>query len=206
MVVAVWIERKLDPRIDQLMALDVDFVPNLWAAAVRAQWERVEEARDGTLAQHQPGSDGVDDPERSRRLRYDSYFLVLAIRRLLRVQEVYFELTDDERLLEARRTFDGASPHAVAKDFRDFLEHLDDYLLGRGKHQEPSGSVGRRPGFEPVIRVSGEVVLRFDQYELDLGDAAAAALELVAVVEQVRSDQVAAGLRNWTGSEWTLVE
>ena len=102
---AEWIERKLDPKVDQLLDLAVEFGPNLWATAVHAQWERVEKVRDETLAQHQPGHRCVDDPERARRLRYDSYFLVLAIRRLLRVQEVYFELTGDERLQEARCTF-----------------------------------------------------------------------------------------------------
>lgn len=204
-LVAEWIERKLDPNIGKLLDLS-DFAPSLWAAAVRAQWERVEEVRDETLAQHRPGDERVDDPERSRRLRYDSHFLVIAIRRLLRVQEVYLKLTSDERLREARRTFDGTIPHANAKDFRDFLEHLEEYLLGCGKLQKKSGPVGQRPGFEPVIRPGPprKVVLRFDRYELDLGDAAAAALELAAVVEQVWRDQVSDGMRDWLGSEPTF--
>lgn len=76
------------PNIDKLIDLGAGGVEaELWGAAVRAQWARVEEVRDQVLALYRSGDGVVRDAPAARHLRYDSYFLVMAIRQLLRTEE-----------------------------------------------------------------------------------------------------------------------
>jgi hypothetical protein len=158
--------------------------PLLWGDAIHSQWERIEEVRD-ELRGLPPYRDVP--PEELRmggRLMWEAHFLVIAIRQLLRSQEVYVKQTGDHRLADARAAFDAAVPHA--KDFRDVLEHIDDYLRDRGKLQ----TKGRMPlGVEMEVaheRSTGRVTLRFgDDHELDLFDATDAALVLAEVTAEV---------------------
>jgi hypothetical protein len=105
----------------------------MWGDAIHAQWMRINEVRDN-LRQLLPYRHV--SPEELRigaRLLWEAHFLVIAIRQLLRGQEAYMRQTGDRRLADARAAFDAAVPHA--KNFRDFLEHIDEYLLDRGKLQ-----------------------------------------------------------------------
>jgi hypothetical protein len=122
---------------------------------------------------------------------WEAHFVVIAIRQLLRSQEVYLKQTGDHRLAKARATFDAAVPHA--KTFRDFLEHIDDYLRDRGKLQD-EGSVAL--GLEMVAvheRATGRVALRFGDHELDLDEAADAALVLAEATAEVWFERTAPG-------------
>lgn len=202
---AEWTERRLDPNVDKLIQLGGGVAPEFWSAAVAAQWRRVEEIRDEVLARYGSGEGMVRDmPEEGKRLRYDSYFLVMAVRQLLRVEEAYRRLTGDARLTKARSAFDATIPDA--KLFRDILEHLDAYMQGKGDLQG-EGRIRSHPVLEPVITRSPprRVALRFDGHQLDLGNAARAALDLAPVIAQVWTERVAKGLGEWTGSE-PLVE
>jgi hypothetical protein len=158
--------------------------PLMWGDAVDAQWARIEEVR-GQLRQLPPYRHV--SPEELRvggRLMWEAHFLVIAIRHLLRSQEVYLKQTGDHRLAEARAAFDAAVPHA--KTFRDFLEHLDKYLRDQGNLQL-DGSVALGLEMEAAHeRSTGRLTLRFgEDHELDLDDAADAALALAEVTAQV---------------------
>jgi hypothetical protein len=158
--------------------------PLLWGDAIHAQWDRIEEVRED-LMRFPPYREAP--PEELRmggRLMWEAHFLVVAVRQLLRAQEVYLKQTGDHRLKDARAAFDAQVPHA--KDFRDFLEHLDEYLLDRGKLQR-EGRLALGLAMQVVhARSTGRVTLRFgDDHELDLYDATDAALVLAAVTAEV---------------------
>jgi hypothetical protein len=162
--------------------------PLLWSDAINAQWTRIDEVREG-LRQLPPYRHV--SPEELRmggRLMWEAHFLVIAIRHLLKSQEVYLKQTGDHRLAKARTAFDAAVPHA--KDFRDFLEHLDEYLLDRGKRQL-EGSVALGLKMEVAHeRGTGVVTLRFGEHQLDLDEATHAALGLAQVTAEVWFDRM----------------
>ena len=157
--------------------------PLIWGDAIHAQRTRIGAVRDD-LRELPPYRDASPMELRiGARLLWEAHFLVIAIRHLLRGQEAYLRQTGDHRLSEARGAFDAAVPHA--KTFRDFLEHIDDYLLDRGDLQR-KGQVAR--GLEMVAvheRATGRVMLRFGEYELDLDEASEAALTLAEVTAEV---------------------
>jgi hypothetical protein len=83
----------------------------------------------------------------------------------------------------ARAVFDAAVPHA--KVFRDFLEHLDEYLRDRG-HRQLDGTVPLGQEMQVAHdRATGRVTLRFGDHELDLDEASEAALALAEVTAEV---------------------
>lgn len=181
----------MDEKWQRLADLESGLSPPLmWGDAIHAQWERMDEVR-GELRRLPPYRDV--SPEELRmggRLMWEAHFLVIAIRQLLRGQEAFLKQTGDHRLANARAAFDAAVPHA--KDFRDVLEHIDDYLRDQGKLQLK----GRMPlGVEMEVaheRSTGRVTLRFgDDHELDLIDATDAALVLAEVTAEVWFERTA---------------
>jgi hypothetical protein len=103
--------------------------------------------------------------------------------------------TGDHRLVKARAEFDAAVPHA--KDFRDFLEHLDVYLREDGGLQK-SGEVAKGVDLEVEWgRHTGRVTLRLgEDHTLDLEDAVEAAFPLAEVTTTVWFDQVMKGMKS----------
>jgi hypothetical protein len=65
-----------------------------------------------------------------RQLHIDAHFLLIALGHLLKALHTSAEILDDDRILEIERSFDEQAPWI--KDFRDVLEHLDKYTVGRG--------------------------------------------------------------------------
>lgn len=184
----------MDESERKLWIIGEELAPADWAAAIREQWSRVQKERVLIWAAADGKVEFDQGMEASRRLRFEGHFLVAAIRQLLRSQEAHLRVTGDQRLRDARAAFDAAVPDA--KDFRDFLEHLDEYALGTGKLQR-SGDVSEEPNFAIVAtRPGGPVRLQFDERELDLGEAAEAALRLADVTQQVWSDSLTAFLKS----------
>jgi hypothetical protein len=158
--------------------------PLMWGDAIHAQWGRIEEVREDLMRLPPYREVSPEELRLGARLIWEAHFLLIAIRQLLRSQEVYVKQTGDRRLADARGAFNAAVPHA--KDFRDVLEHSDKYLRDRGNLQ----LAGKMPlGVEVEVvheRSTGRVTLRFgDDHELDLFDAADAALVLAEVTAEV---------------------
>lgn len=162
----------------------------LWGKAVEDQIERVvvasnhhrqNNAPDGL---HIPKDERLEhDPDAERRLHTEVYFLALSIRRVLLFHEAISKQISDARLSLARANFVAAAPEA--KDFRDFFEHLDAYLLGSGRAQREGQIAGR---ISPVLRLRwghANVVVDFGGATLDVTAAGAAAVKLAEATGEV---------------------
>jgi hypothetical protein len=101
-----------------------------WADAIEVQMGRVLDASSEVERNATPAG--------KHRLHYETYFLLAAMRQLLRVCDAYFKVTKDKRLKDARSDFQTAASDAV--NFRDWVEHLDAYFSGLGNMQK-SGEV-----------------------------------------------------------------
>lgn len=175
---------------DLLMDLGVKASAGMvhWGTAVRLQLERAREARDqdrdnmrhtNVEMQRTPVGEQMPPepfPEAHRRLHIDTYFLVLAIRNVLRFHDAIQKQLNDAELRRARADFDRRAPNA--KDFRDLYEHLDAYISGKGR---------QAPGYAaaPVLALSwteDTLHVRFVGHpDLDVIEAGEAAIELAQI-------------------------
>jgi hypothetical protein len=177
----------------------------LWGKAVEDQIQRVVIAGNRHRQNHAP--DGVHipegerldhDPDAERRLHTEVYFLALAIRRVLLFHEAISEQISDTRLAQARATFVAAG--SQAKDFRDFFEHLDEYLLGSGRAQQDGRVAGR---ISPILRLrwgQANVIVDFGGTTLDVTAAGEAACKLAEATRKVWEEYRDKAL-NTTGEE-----
>jgi hypothetical protein len=149
----------------------------LWGKAVALQYDRVVDANYRHRRSSEPGTAQEDkDPAAESQLHADVYFLALAIRRVLLFHKAVADLVRDDRLSNARSRF--LARAGYAKDFRDYFEHLDEYLLGSGHQQRDGKVVGR---VAPVLHLRWEadnVVVRFGERSMDVTVAAQAAIKL----------------------------
>jgi hypothetical protein len=123
------------------------------------------------------------DPDAERRLHTEVYFLAVSIRRVLLFHDAISKQIADPGLAEARQAFVAAAPEA--KDFRDFFEHLDEYLLGQGRAQQ-AGQIADR--VSPVLNLSWgapNVVVRFGDAALDVTEAGLAAVTLAETTSEI---------------------
>lgn len=148
----------------------------LWARVAETQFARVVDANYRHRRNHEPDApEGNKDKSAEHELHADIYFLALATRNVLRYHDAIAAQLVDRRLAGARETFLAAAPYA--KDFRDFYEHLDEYVLGRGRQQKRGAIDGR---ISPILRSRWDcdnVVVCFGDLEMDItlaGKAAAA--------------------------------
>lgn len=164
----------------------------LWGDAVALQLERAEDAArvyvEAVDPQRDKSADGEDHVgKRERRLHADVYFLAMAVRRVLLFHDAVRQMIDDPALTTAREQFIVAARDA--KDFRNFYEHLDEYLLGSGTLQKNGRVVGR---IAPVVHLrvdSGTVAVRFGDREMDMTAAARAAVALATETGRVWEQQ-----------------
>src|SRR4051812_903394 len=149
----------------------------LWGRTVEQQLARVIEASDRQRLGNAPDRpEGTKDADADRALHSDTYFLALAVRRVLRFADAIAEQISDERLDRARDEFVAVAPQL--KDMRDIYEHLDEYLLGEGQAQR-HGRIADR--IAPILELRWDcanVVVRFGSQSLDLTLAAQAAIRL----------------------------
>ena len=85
-------------------------------------------------------------------LRIDSLSLIVAARRLRRGAEGVRRHLPGSHLLETLREFDQKAPHLI--DLRNIVEHIDEYSIGRGRHD----ASGLEPGDVFILDISGERV------------------------------------------------
>lgn len=157
----------------------------LWRAAVATQLARVLAARDDYL-EAQGTANFTAWVEPSQRLDFDVHFLLVAIAHVHRYAERVNRLTGDERTRAALDAFAAAVPGVVA--LRDYVTHLDDYLLGDGRFQE---AVGPEPSLvHAIMQPTGRVHVYFGPVTVDLEDAAAASGDLAVVAREVASDRI----------------
>lgn len=163
----------------------------LWTKGVEHQLARVRAVGYRHRLNHSPHPDEKrDDPDAEWQLHCDVYFLALAIRRVVLFHDLFSRGSGDARLKAARRVFDQAAPSAKA--LRDFLEHLDEYLLDSPrKHMNFPGRAA------PVLRLrwqADNVLVLFGPYEVDVTLAAVAAIELGRATTEVWEEHLAAAL------------
>ena len=133
-----------------------------------------------------------DSPDAEDQLHADVYFLCLAIRRILLFADLLAKHVPDARLAAAREAFERGAPQA--KRFRDFYEHLDEYLLDApSKHVKVPGRAA------PIVHSfweSDNVVISFAGQKLDITLAATAAIELGTAALEVWLDHLEAAKVN----------
>jgi hypothetical protein len=160
---------------------------SLWTKAIELQLERVREVNYRHRLNHSPDKDQRrEDAYAEQQLHADVYFLALAVRRVLLFHDALAKQVDDPRLRAAREIFLAVAPDAQL--FRNFYEHLDQYLLDDpGKHVKIPGRVA------PVLRSrwdSDNVVVSFGPLRMDMTLAATAAIELGKVSELVWNEHL----------------
>jgi hypothetical protein len=163
----------------------------LWTKGVERQLERVREANYRHRLNHSPNQqEHRPDSEAEWKLHCDVYFLALAIRRVLMFHDLFAKQSSDPRLAEIRHAFDQAAPKA--KVLRDFLEHLDEYLLDSPrKHRKVPGRAA------PIPRSTwgaDNVVVQFGNDELDITLAAVAAVQLGRATAEVWDEHLTRAL------------
>ena len=113
------------------------------------------------------------------------------------MQESILEQTGDANLKVARTKFDQAVPQV--RDFRNFLEHLNEYLLNRGRLQK-EGRVEQDPSMGLVYMDSDDhVFMHFDEFHLELHTATDAARELVAASKEAWLKRIIEATRSGPG-------
>jgi hypothetical protein len=151
------------------------------------QLERVRKVNYRHRLHHSPNlEEKREDPDAEWLLHVEVYFLVLTIRRLVLFHDALVRQVDDSRLTEARARFSTEAPRAI--EFRNFYEHLDEYLL-----DEPSKHVpipGRAAPKLLCRRDCDNVVVTFGSLKMDVTLAAVAAIELGEVSAAVWNEHL----------------
>jgi hypothetical protein len=155
-------------RTDEIMAWG-GLSPRYWAEALALQGDRVGETYDA-LIQTPPNSD--DRRGALRQLHVDAHFLLIALAHLLRALRTCADILDDALVKDVQADFETRAPWI--KNFRDVLEHLDDYMAGRGRL---TGNGTLPPGAFPVLGFDPmptpvEVVVHLGPWRLPLRNAA----------------------------------
>ena len=153
-----------------------------WSAAISRQWQRVEEH---LSILREAGPSVVTYNARDS----DAFFLLIAVGHILRNLTRFIALTNDDRLVEANRTFESQFPDA--KGLRDVLEHLDEYVLGEGKRQ---GEVAPDPRRALPFAVEGpdasDLVLCLGHWSVQVKRMADSAVQMAALIEDVRRERL----------------
>ena len=160
--------------------------PGYWAAALELQEGRLVDSH-RALIEAPRGSE-----ERSsafRRLHIDAHFLLISLRHVLRALEVCAQVLDDERVKAI--SDDVAARAPWLKDFRDVLEHLDDYVRGEGRlHRDGKLPRGAGPflAFDPLAPPF-EVFVHLGPHRLPLRAAAGGGSRLGQMLAEVWEQQ-----------------
>lgn len=163
----------------------------IWARAVQDVLALHESAR----ARFAANTAGLEDWER---FHSTAFMLVVAVEQILGFEQTVRRLTGDAELEKARARFDYVCPDA--EGLRDLVAHLDDYAVGSGVRQRPTSEGSPASITEENVSplaywVNAErgdsTYLNLGDKQLDLGDAAQAAIELAPVIERVRAKYLA---------------
>jgi hypothetical protein len=147
-----------------------------WRRAVETQWIRV---LDAAAAWRNDDVKSVDDPNfmgAYETLHFEAVFLLTAINNVRVYAVAIVKRTADQRVQQAIEDFDAAAPRV--KELRDFITHLDEYLVGGGRYR---GTLTFVPDGGPMVlsRPSEcEVTLMYGDVKLSLGAASRAATTL----------------------------
>jgi hypothetical protein len=144
----------------------------LWQYAIPLQAERLREAVELERAGQQ-GEDGA------RRVDADAHFLLAAVHNGLRFVDALQTIwLHDEQLQSALDEFARRFPDA--KNFRDVLTHMEEYVLDRGKLQDPKRGVvaAGSPSYRMTMK-DGEVRYGYGPFIVPLFATATAAGDIM---------------------------
>lgn len=154
----------------------------VWARAVRHELAWHEEARERW-------GDGNRSLEVWESLHASALMIVVAIGQVLSYERRVMGFSGDAELAAARDRFDAICRDADA--LRDLIVHLDDYAVGAGWRQTGRGE---QPQLGDKYLATflywsdgGGTMLSLGGHQMNLRDAAQAAIELAQVVEQARA-------------------
>jgi hypothetical protein len=181
-----------------------------WAGVVSTQLERIEALQDEfarileRARDHgEPIPSGVHGRPYDARIVYpgemgrEALYLVFGVRAIKLFAEKYNGLTHDPRVGQALARFDAQVPMAV--EFRDFVAHVDEYAIGKGKHAplpNPDALGGFSVDFANLDDslasedLRGELSLRFGGYDYPLKVSATAGIELAVALDAVWWDRI----------------
>lgn len=143
----------------------------MWRDAVAAQTERVRVAL-------------ADDESESWRVDFDAHFLIVAVRNGVRLTERLLKHVPDPKLTAALDAFPQQFPHA--KDLRDILTHLDEYVVDKGRLQQPKHGTVVQPGSTSWrAEWQGDAVIVFGPFHLPLLEIGKAAHDLLVLAADV---------------------
>jgi hypothetical protein len=143
--------------------------PRFWGKALRLQDERLAATYQEVTKAPRGSEERADAFDR---LHLEAHFLLIALAHMLRLLEAFANALDDDHIKAIRDDFRKGAPWI--KNFRDVLEHLDEYEGGKGKLRK-LGEIDDRAvmvlTFGPFERPF-EVVAQLGQWRLPLRAAA----------------------------------
>lgn len=150
--------------------------PRYWARAIEIQEERLVAVHREMVADHD--RDQPAYAEKLQRLHLEAHFLLISVAHLLKSLDTSARFVGTRQIRAIKADFDKRAPWV--KHFRDVLEHLDDYVRGKGKLQK-EGLLDPRVGpiltfgpFDPPY----EVVVMLGRWKLPLRRTAQACVQL----------------------------
>lgn len=157
--------------------------PRHWTFAIRMQLARIDATR-LELSELGPARQRYDA------LGIDVHFMLIGVRHVLRYQAKYVELVNDDRLRRGLENFEATAIDSAY--LRNMLEHLDEYVIGKGEHQRKISAAPRE--LQPMfVEASGQPDADFDfvlgNLSIPIRATADAAIELGELLETVWNDR-----------------
>jgi hypothetical protein len=164
--------------------------PRYWAAALKLQDERVAATY---RAVTEAPRDSTERADAFQRLHIEAHFLLIALAHMLRLLDVCAEVLGDDYIASIRDDFRKRAPWI--KNFRDVLEHLDEYVAGGGRLKE-QGKLPKRAAmvltFGPFDRPY-EVVVQLGSWRLPLRAAAEGGAALGSMLAKAWEERFGTG-------------
>lgn len=168
--------------------------PRLWGEAVEQQLVAVVQLNRGHRRHHAwgptPKPEDPNVPSVLDRLHVHAYYLVMAIKRVLRFTSSLAKATQDQRLYALRNDY--VRKFSSFEIIRDYYEHLDAYTLGEGKHQRGDAPRIAAP-IAPLLKSSwhtDDVIVDLGGESLNLTAAGWSAKELAETAEGIYEEHI----------------
>jgi len=194
----VTIDEAADMPLDWDRLFDVGRLPGtgpgLWGEAVEQQLVAVVKLNRRHRRRHawgpEPKPEDPNVPSVLDQLHVHAYYLVMAIKRVLRFTSSLAKTTQDQRLYALRDDY--VRKFSSFEIIRDYYEHLDAYTLGEGKHQRGDAPKLAAP-IAPLLKSSwhtDDVIVDLGGESLNLTAAGWFAQELAKTAESIYEEHI----------------